>query len=352
MSETERASVMNETPEPAMLAVLNGRKPARTPVWLMRQAGRYLPEYKAIRAKAGSFLVMCHTPDYATEVTLQPLRRFDLDAAIIFSDILVIPEAMGQPLRFVEGEGPQLDALSGVAAIEQLSFDIGRLDKVYEAIRQTRAALPAEKALIGFAGAPWTLACYMMEGGGSKDFLAARRLAAGDPAGFRKLIAKLVDAVIEHLSAQIRAGADVVQIFDSWAGATSAEQFAAYCAAPVRAIVQTLKTRHPNVRVIGFPRGAGSLYAGYAEATGVDAVSIDYQTPAAWAREAIAAPTVLQGNLDPALLVTGGAAMLDAIDRIKADLGPDRLIFNLGHGVPQQTPPDHVAALVERVHAA
>ena len=317
----------------------------------MRQAGRYLPEYREVRARAGSFLDLCYRPELACEVTLQPIRRFALDGAIIFSDILVVPHALGVGLRFVEGEGPRLDPVTNAKQLGRLTRDgqRQRLAGVYEAIARTRQGLPPEVALIGFAGAPWTLACYMVEGGASRDFSRVKGWAYNDPDGFHGLIELLIEAVSDHLLAQIEAGAEAVQIFDSWAGVLPAAQFRRWCVAPVAAIVAAVKARFPDLPVIAFPRGAGINYQGYARATGVDAVSLDTTVPTDWAARVLAPDSCLQGNLDPELLVVGGDAMADATRAILDDLGQGSLVFNLGHGVLPATPPEHVAQLVRLV---
>ncbi|NBC96974.1 MAG: uroporphyrinogen decarboxylase [Deinococcus-Thermus bacterium] len=333
------------------LDVLAGRPVDRPPFWYMRQAGRYLPEYRAVRAEAGSFLDLCFDPARACEVTLQPLRRYGMDAAILFSDILVIPHALGQPLAYVEGEGPKLDPVVDAAALGRL--DAGRLHDVlgpvYETVERVRAGLPDGTALIGFAGAPWTVATYMVEGGGSRDFPATKRFAYGDPEGFQRLIDLLVSSTIDYLDRQIAAGAQAVQIFDTWAGALPESGFERWVIAPAKAIVAELKRRHPTTPVIGFPRGAGVLYGRYAAQTGIDALGLDTAVPPGWAAEALQPHVVVQGNLDPVMLVAGGDAMLAEAERIRGALAGGRHIVNLGHGILQQTPPDHVAALSERL---
>ncbi len=333
------------------LAALKGEAIQPPPIWLMRQAGRYLPEYREVRNNVGSFLELCYTPELAIEVTLQPLRRYDFDAAILFSDILVVPDGLGQKVAFKQGEGPQLEAVRGAADLDRLSGArvVEHLAPVYEAVKGIKAALPATTALIGFAGAPWTVATYMVEGAGSKDYAATKAMAYGDPALFQRLIDLVVDATVAHLDAQIRAGAEAVQIFDSWAGVLPEDAFRQWVITPNRAIVSRLKAEHPQVPVIGFPRGAGVLYEAFVEETGVDAVSLDTTMPLAWAAERLQSKVTVQGNLDPQLLVVGGAAQDAAVDRIKAALGAGPFIFNLGHGIPLTTPPEHVARLVERV---
>lgn len=333
------------------MRALAGEKLPRPPIWLMRQAGRYLPEYRQIRSKVSRFLDLCYTPDIATEVSLQPIRRYGFDAAILFSDILVVPDALGQHVRFIEGEGPLLLGLKD--GREVLEFDkarfLGHLAPVYQTVRQIKKALPADVALIGFAGAPWTVATYMVEGRGGTDLVESRMFSYAEPALFGRLIDLLTEATIEHLSAQIAAGAEVVQIFDTWAGALAEPGFRQWSIEPTRRIVAALKARHPDIRIIGFPRGAGALYPTYATETGVDAVSLDTTVSATWASSALQGRGVaVQGNLDPVLLVAGGSALDDEIDRLLATLGGGPWIFNLGHGILQATPPEHVAQLVER----
>jgi uroporphyrinogen decarboxylase len=322
----------------------------RPPIWLMRQAGRYLPEYRALRRQAADFLQFCYTPELATEATMQPVRRYGLDAAILFSDILVVPHALGCRVRFEDGAGPKLEPVRDAAAIEELrpALDLDHLAPVYAAIRQVRESLPAETALIGFAGAPWTLAAYMVEGGSSADFSTARAFALARPDAFARLIELLSEAVCEHLAAQIDAGAEVVQLFDSWAGVLPESEFVRWCAAPAAHIAGTLKARHPEVPIIAFPRGAGVMYQRFAMTVPVDAISLDSSVPLAWAREAM--PGVcLQGNLDPAALVAGGEVACREARRIVETLGERAFVFNLGHGVLPQTDPAAVGALVEYV---
>lgn len=334
--------------------VLNGETVWPPPVWLMRQAGRYLPEYRAVRARAKGFLDLCYTPDYAVEVTLQPIRRFGFDAAILFADILLVPDALGQQVAFKEGEGPVLTPVRTEADLDRLGRnDIhAHLAPVYETVRRLRAELPAETALIGFAGAPWTVATYMVEGRGGTDHEIIKGWAYKDPKGFGRLIDIVTEATIAYLSRQIEAGAEVVQLFDSWAGGLPDFAFQAWCVAPVARIVAALKASHPDIPVIGFPRAAGGGYQGYAAATGVAGLSLDTGVPLDWAARVLAPEAALQGNLDPRLLVVGGDAMLAQIDRCLATLGQGRYIFNLGHGIVPETPPDHVGALVERIRRA
>ena len=334
-----------------LLRALRGTVTLPPPIWLMRQAGRYLPEYRAVRARAGSFLELCYSPELASEVTLQPVRRFGLDAAIIFSDILVVPHALGQPVTFVEGEGPRLESVTDAAGLARLAKTADRscLAPVYEAIARARAAAPPGVALIGFAGGAWTLACYMVEGGSSRDFAHVKGWAYGDPASFARLIDLLSEVIAEHLIAQIAAGAEAVQIFDSWAGVLAEQEFEPWCLAPTAAIVRRVRTAHPEVPVIGFPRGCGHRLVEYAVATGVDAVSADATVPAHVLRDEVQARCAVQGNLDPVLLLTGGEAMAGEVRRLVAALGAGPYVFNLGHGVLPATPPDNVARLVAAV---
>lgn len=334
-------------PTKPFLAALKGVAAERPPFWLMRQAGRYLPEYRELRAKAGGFLDMCYNPDFAVEVTLQPLRRYGMDAAILFSDILVTPHAMGQPLTFTEGEGPKLEPVRCVDDLKRLSLDKlhDRLAPVYETVNRLSTAIPNTTALIGFAGSPWTIACYMVEGGGSKEFIHVKRWAYGDPTGFQKLIDLIVEATISYLLKQAEAGAEALQLFDSWAGVLPAGEFRRWVIAPTRRIVDAVKAVHPDLPIIGFPRGAGFCYEAYVQESGVDAVGLDTTVPAAWAAEHLQPLKPVQGNLDPIHLVAGGGAMRAAAGEIMRAFAGRPYIFNLGHGVVPSTPPEHVAQL-------
>lgn len=333
------------------LETLAGRRFATPPVWLMRQAGRYLPEYRAVRATTRSFLEFCYTPDKAVEVTLQPIRRFGFDAAIIFSDILVVPDALGQKVWFEEGEGPKLEALTDPVQFGQLSRArlADHLAPVYEAIRQTRAALPRETALLGFAGAPFTLACYMIEGSGSRDFAKVKKWAYGHPESFGLLIDLLVESVVDHLSNQVEAGADGVQLFDSWAGVLPEEQLFRWSLDPLVRIAKGVRERHPDLPILAFPRAVGPAALMYRRPDSFSALSIDTGIGAHWAAKELQPHICVQGNLDPIMLVTGGAALECEARRILDKLGHGSFIFNLGHGVVPQTPPEHVAQLVEIV---
>ncbi len=320
------------------------------PLWLMRQAGRYLPEYREVRTRAGSFLDLCYNPELAAEVTLQPIRRFDFDAAILFSDILVIPDALGRQVRFAEGEGPRLEPING-EAIRALDPEgvAERLAPVMETVARVRADLATEKALIGFCGAPWTVATYMVAGRGTTDQAPARLLAASDPMAFALLIDVLVEASASYLIAQIRAGADAVQIFDSWAGTLGEVEFDDWCVRPIARIVAAVRAAAPGVPIIGFPKGAGLNLERFVAGTRVDAIGIDWTVPLGFARDALRRAAVVQGNLDPMILRAGGSALDRAVDRILGELAGRRFIFNLGHGIVPETPIAHVERLVARV---
>ena len=334
-----------------LIAALKGEAIVPAPVWLMRQAGRYLPEYRAVRARAGGFLDLCHSPELAAEVTLQPVRRFGLDAAILFADILLIPDALGQELSFAEGEGPRLAPPLAAEDLDRLTFRRfeERLSPVYETVRRAKAGLDDRTALIGFAGAPWTVATYMAEGSGSPDQKAARLWAYRDERSFGRLIDLLVEATVAYLAGQVEAGVDALQLFDTWAGSLSPAGFARWSQAPIERIAAALKARFPNVPIIAFPRGAGANAASLARSRHIDAIGLDTSTPRAWAREALAPHAVLQGNIDPLLLVAGGAPLeTDIADLLSAFAGLPHIV-NLGHGIVPETPPEHVAELVAAV---
>jgi uroporphyrinogen decarboxylase len=340
--------------EKPLLRALDGHVAARPPIWLMRQAGRYLPEYRAIRSRVRGFLDLCYTPDLAVEVTLQPIRRFGLDAAILFSDILVVPHALGAEVGFVEGEGPRLEPIRTAAAVEKLGtarFD-ERLAPVHAALRGILPELPADVALIGFAGAPWTLAAYMVEGRGSKDFLEPRAMARREPALFQTLIDKLTAAVVRFLRTQAEAGAEVVQLFDSWAGVLPPAEFRRWCIETAREIVAALRASHPRLKVICFPRGAGAGYGEFAARVRPHGLGLDTTVDPAWAAARLTADgACLQGNLDPVALLAGGDAMLAEADGILAAMAGRPLIFNLGHGVLPPTDPDEVGRLVDHLRS-
>jgi uroporphyrinogen decarboxylase len=331
------------------MRVLAGEALETPPIWIMRQAGRYLPEYRETRKRAGAFLDLCYSSDLAAEVTLQPIERFDLDAAILFSDILVIPDALGQMVRFVEGHGPVLDPVPGGLGSLDASGVVSRLEPVLETVRQVRRRLDAGKALIGFCGAPWTVATYMVAGRGTPDQMPARRMALEDPAGFGRLIDVLVDASAQYLIAQLQAGANVVKIFDSWAGVLDEAGFRAWAVEPVKRIVSLVRAAHPGARIIAFPKGAGARLGTYAQATGVDAVAVDWTLPMPDACRLVSDRIALQGNLDPLRLVVGGRALDEGIDAILAATQGRPHIFNLGHGITPDTPVAHVGQLVKRV---
>ncbi len=337
-----------------LLRALRGQPIPRPPVWLMRQAGRYLPEFRAVRARVPDFLERCYAPELAEELTLQPVRRFGVDGAIVFSDILVVPDALGCAVRFVEGEGPRLAPARSAAEIARL--DPGRLHDhlapVYETLTRLRRSLPPEVTLIGFAGAPWTVAAYMVEGGGSKEFVAARIFGRREPEAFARLIELLTEATTQHLLAQIRAGAEAVQLFDSWAGLLPEPEFERWCVEPVSRIAVRIRESHPDVPVIAFPRGAGVLYRRLAGLEAVAGLSLDTTVPLDWAVGALGPSCCLQGNLDPVALLVGGGAMHAEAERIVRTLGRrGPFVFNLGHGVLPETDPDHVLALVDHLRS-
>ena len=335
----------------AILDVLNHQPRSPPPIWLMRQAGRYLPEYRALREKAGDFLTLCFTPDLAAEVTLQPVRRFGFDAAILFSDILVIPHALGQAVRFAVGEGPQLDPIADRQALMRLRLELdhGVLAPIYETIRRVKASLAPDVALLGFCGAPWTVASYMIAGHGTPDQQPARMFAYGDPEAFAGLIDKLVDASAAYLVRQLQAGVDAVQIFDTWAGVLPAEEFARWCIGPAQRIVAKVRSHVPDAKVIGFPRGAGAGLLRYVEDVPVDAVGLDWMADPAFVRDQIQWRVPVQGNLDPLALLAGGSALDQGVDNILAAFSERPFIFNLGHGILPQTPIAHVERMIARV---
>jgi uroporphyrinogen decarboxylase len=340
-------------PNKPFLEVLSGHRQPVPPIWMMRQAGRYLPEYRELRAKAGGFLDLCFTPEYAAEVTLQPIRRFNFDAAIIFSDILVIPYALGRSVRFEAGEGPRLDPLDTPEKVKTLvsDADFARLEPVYEALRRVRRELDPKIALIGFCGAPWTVATYMVAGQGTPDQAPARMMAYRHPEAFAQIIDVLVENSIQYLLGQLKAGADVLQIFDTWAGVLPPREFERWSIEPARRIVEGVRREVPDAKIIGFPRGAGALLPAYVDATGVDAVSIDWAAEPSMIRERVQNRVAIQGNLDPLALIAGGAALDRAIDDVLANFAGGRLIFNLGHGIQPETPIAHVEQMIKRVRA-
>jgi uroporphyrinogen decarboxylase len=335
-----------------LLRSLAGEVQAVPPVWLMRQAGRYLPEYRATRAKAGDFLKLCYTPELAAEVTFQPIRRYGFDAAILFADILLLPQALGADLWFEAGEGPRLSTVTTEADLARLRrpADIhDTLAPVYETVRILAEGLPAETALIGFAGAPWTVATYMVAGRGTPDQGPAHALMARNPALFDRLIALLTEATVDYLSAQVEAGAEVVKLFDSWAGSLTGADFDRYALEPARTITAALKARHPGLPVIVFPREAGGRYVGFARATGADCVALDNSVSAEWAAEHVQKDGCVQGNLDPRLLVEGGPRLIEETKRIVRAFAGGPHIFNLGHGITPDADPDNVHRMLEAI---
>lgn len=342
------------TPENSILNALSGHPNTPPPIWLMRQAGRYLPEYREIRSRVASFLDLCLTPELAAEVTLQPLRRFDLDAAIVFSDILIIPYALGQSLEFVEGEGPALDPLKEGKALAKLEPETAeaKLAPVYDTLARVVAGLPSNVPVIGFCGAPWTVATYMVQGRGTKDQAEARLWAYREPGIFARLIDLLVETSVAYLLGQVKAGAGVLQIFDSWAGSLPEDEFARWCIEPTRRIVERVNASAPDVPVIGFPRGSGALAVRYARETGIDAVGCDTTMPLAWIERELQPLLPVQGNLDPLLLVAGGPGLDARVKATLAALGSGPFIFNLGHGIHPETPIAHVERLIRLVKAS
>ena len=334
-----------------LLNTLNGNPGDRVPFWFMRQAGRYLPEYRKVRASAPNFMEFCYSPDKAVEVTLQPIRRYGMDGAILFADILVVPDGLGQKVWFETGHGPRLTPVTNqteLAALSMKNFH-DKVGNVYETIRRLKIELPEDVTLLGFAGAPWTIATYMVEGMGSKDHGAAKSWGYSDPAGFSKLLDLIVEATVEYLCAQIEAGVDAVQIFDSWAGGLSETTFKTWVIEPTREIVERVRAKHPETPIIGFPRLAGPLYEQFIAEMGVQAVSLDTAMPLDWAVKNIASKVCVQGNMDPRLVIAGGDAMIAEADRILNAFKGGPHVFNLGHGFVPETPPENVAALVEHI---
>jgi uroporphyrinogen decarboxylase len=336
-----------------LLSVLRGEQRDPPPVWMMRQAGRYLPEYRQLREERGSFLNLVYDSDAAAEVTLQPLKRFSqLDAAILFSDILIVPFAIGQNLSFVTGEGPRLTPPLANSSLDELAAYPARLDPIHETVRRVKAALDPSKTLIGFAGSPWTVATYMVAGQGSREQGEARRLAYGDPGKFAEIIERIEEVTLGYLSAQIQAGADAVQLFDSWAGSLSPAQFERWVIAPTSRLVEGLRGRHPDVPIIGFPKGAGGKLAAYARETGVTALGLDETVDPVWAAKELPPKLPVQGNLDPLALIAGGEQLAASVKRVLDALADRPHIFNLGHGILQDTPIAHVEQLIALVKGA
>lgn len=342
---------MTHDAEKPLLSVLRGGNPGKIPIWLMRQAGRYLPEYRALRAEKGGFLELALDPKAAAEITLQPIRRFGLDGAILFSDILIVPHALGQDLRFEAGEGPRLSPRLTDASLASLARAPERLEPIYRTVENVRAALPAETTLLGFAGSPWTVATYMVTGQGSRDQAETRAYAYADPGAFGAIVDAIADMTVDYLSGQIGAGAEAVQLFDSWAGSLSPAQFERWVIAPTARIVAALKARHPEAPVIGFPKGAGAKLAAYARETMVDALGLDETVDPAWAARELPEGLPLQGNLDPLALLAGGDALATAVARILSALQGRPHIFNLGHGIVKETPIAHVEQMLALVRA-
>jgi uroporphyrinogen decarboxylase len=337
-----------------LLDVLDGENRRPPPVWLMRQAGRYLPEYRVLRERAGGFLKLCLTPDLAAEVTLQPVRRFGFDAAILFSDILVIPHALGQRVWFIEGEGPRLEPMvdrTGLVRLES-KLDPEALMPVYETIAMVRAKLLPTIALIGFCGAPWTVASYMIAGQGTPDQAPARLFAYRDPQGFSRLVDILVESSADYLIRQFHAGVDAVQIFDTWAGILPAEEFQRWCIEPTQRLIGKLRSEIPHAKVIGFPRGIGAGILRYVQNVAVDAVGLDWTTDLDFVRKHIGQRVTVQGNLDPLVLLAGGDALDRAVDQILEVFSDRPFIFNLGHGILPQTPIAHVEQMLARIRKA
>jgi uroporphyrinogen decarboxylase len=337
-----------------ILRALAGETLPTPPIWMMRQAGRYLPEYRATRAQAGDFLSLCYNPELAAEVTLQPIRRYGFDAAILFADILLLPQALGADLRFETGEGPRLSTITtmaGVLALKPRAAIHDTLAPIYETVRILARELPGETTLIGFAGAPWTVATYMIAGCGSKDQAAAHALKATDRATFSALIDVITEATIDYLSAQVQAGAEVVKLFDSWAGSLKGQDFQDFAVKPTARIISALKAKHPGLPVIAFPREAGAGYGGFAQATGADCVAVDHAVSPEWAAQHLQPGGCVQGNLSPTHMVTGGQALVQATRRVVDAFKGGPHIFNLGHGITPDASPDNVARMVDTVRA-
>jgi uroporphyrinogen decarboxylase len=340
---------MSLLPSKKLLNVLRGNHEAIPPIWLMRQAGRYLPEYRSLRAKKGGFLALAYDSDAASEITLQPIRRFGFDGAILFSDILVIPHAMGQDLWFETGEGPRLAPRLAEARLEDFIAAPEKLTPIFETVRKVAAQLPPQTTFLGFAGSPWTVATYMVNGQGSKDQVETRRMAHTEPERFGALIDAIIMATVDYLSGQITAGVDAVQLFDSWAGSLSPAQFERWVIAPNAKIVSALKVRHPDTPIIGFPKGAGGKLAAYAREIGVDALGLDETVDPDWAHQNLPAGLPVQGNLDPLALIAGGVELEKAVSRIRRAFADRPHIFNLGHGILPDTPIEHVEKLLTLV---
>lgn len=340
-----------KTENKLMIRALKGEKTERPPIWLMRQAGRFLPEYRKTRASANGFLDLCYTPDLAVEVTMQPIRRFGFDASIVFSDILVIPHALGQKVWFEEGVGPKLEPLKSIKDLENLKLDNlhNHMEPVYETLGRLKEDLPKETTLIGFAGAPWTVVSYMIEGGSSKDYAKAKTWAYSRPEEFDRIIDLVVEATTLYLIKQIESGAETVQLFDSWAGIWPEFALRRWCLEPCKKIIAGIKSVYPDVPVILFPRGVGDSYKIFAKESGADALGLDTTLSTAWARDNIQPHVTVQGNLDPLLLVAGGELLDRSIEKILSDLSDGPFIFNLGHGIVPQTPIENVEHMLKLV---
>ena len=337
-----------------ILRALAGETLPVPPIWMMRQAGRYLPEYRATRAQAGDFLSLCYNSELAAEVTLQPIRRYGFDAAIMFADILLLPQALGADLWFETGEGPRLSTITtmdGVNALKPADAVHDHLAPIYETLRILTRALPPQTTLIGFAGAPWTVATYMIAGRGTKDQAPAHALKAADRATFQALIDRITDATVEYLSMQVQAGAEVIKLFDSWAGSLVGQDFTDFALKPTARIIAALKQRHPGLPVIAFPREAGDRYIGFAKATGADCVALDNSVTPAWAAQNVQRDGCVQGNLAPHHMVTGGQPLIDATSQIVQTFAGGPHIFNLGHGITPDADPDNVSLMVETVRS-
>jgi uroporphyrinogen decarboxylase len=343
------SSIPADQTDKPLLAVLKGQRRDPPPMWLMRQAGRYLPEYQALRAKSGGFLDMAYDPEAAAEITLQPLKRFPFDAAILFSDILIVPHAIGQELTFVAGEGPRLSPPLADASLDELQPVLERLEPIWATVARVKAQLSPETTFLGFAGSPWTVATYMVAGQGSRDQAEARSLAYSDPGKFGAIIRRIEEVTLDYLSGQVEAGVDAVQLFDSWAGSLAPSEFERWVIEPTARIVERFRARHPRTPVIGFPKGAGGKLRAYASETGIDALGLDETVDPSWAARELPPGLPVQGNLDPLALIAGGEALRSAVSRILDAFADRPHIFNLGHGIQQTTPIEHVEELVSLV---
>lgn len=350
MASTPQEAFQADGSKKALLCVLGGERIDPVPVWMMRQAGRYLPEYRQLRVDKGSFLDLVYDSGAAADVTLQPLKRFaELDAAILFSDILIVPFAIGQNLSFVAGEGPRLTPPLATGDLDALNPFPARLDPIYETVRKVKSEIDPSKTLIGFAGSPWTVATYMVAGQGSRDQSETRRLAYADPGRFQTIVSRIEEVTLGYLSAQVDAGAEAVQLFDSWAGSLAPTEFERWVIAPTARIVSSLRQKHPHLRIIGFPKGAGGKLAAYARETSVDAIGLDETVDPVWADAELPKGLPVQGNLDPLALLAGGDRMFDAVERILDAFASRPHIFNLGHGILQDTPIAHVERMLAAV---